>query len=93
MQRKQEDFNKLWHNDYWVDKNVIKAEEFDYSGIDSLKTFDGTHPKVMEKRIEKKNWKFDYDLSKNSISWKEWGKQKLKQYFGLDFTYKNYKKI
>jgi len=93
MQRKQEDFNKLWHDDYWVDTHVVKAEEFDYSGIDSLKFFDGTQPKIMQARIKQQNWKFDYDLSKNSISWKEWGKQKLKSYFGLDFSYKNYKKI
>ena len=25
MQRKQENFSKLWHNDQWVDKNVVKA--------------------------------------------------------------------
>jgi hypothetical protein len=93
MQRKQEDFNKLWHDDYWVDSNVIKAEEFDYSKIDSLKLFDKTQPKIMHQRIKQQNWKFDYDLSKNSISWKEWGKQKLKSYFNLDFSYKNYKKI
>ena len=44
MQKKQEDFNKLWHDDQWVDKNVIKADEFDYSNIDVLKKFTGTHP-------------------------------------------------
>ncbi|MCD6062385.1 MAG: glycosyl transferase, partial [Flavipsychrobacter sp.] len=47
MQRKQEQFNKLWHEDDWVEKNVIKAVEFDYAGnIDALKLFQGTHPKV-----------------------------------------------
>ncbi|MDD4149942.1 MAG: hypothetical protein PHE33_07920 [Bacteroidales bacterium] len=47
MQRKQEEFNKLWHDDDWVNANVRKADEFDYSEIDVLKSFDGTHPKVM----------------------------------------------
>jgi hypothetical protein len=93
MQKKQEDFNKLWHDDQWVDKNVIKADEFDYSNIDVLKKFTGTHPKVMQDRIEKINWKFDYDLSCNKMKFKD----KLKLFFsklGCDIgQYKNYKLI
>ena len=53
---KQKNFNKLWHSDEWVDKNVSKSDEFDYSTIDSLKLFEGTHPEVMRKRIENINW-------------------------------------
>jgi hypothetical protein len=90
MQRKQEDFNKLWHSDEWVNKNVIKAEAFDYSGIDRLQRFNKTHPLVMQHRILRQNWVFDYDLSHNSTSWKEWAKQQLKDRLGLDFFYKNY---
>ena len=45
MQRKQEELNKLWHDDNWIDKNVLKAEEFDYSQIDSLMKFTSSHPK------------------------------------------------
>ncbi|MGE4288008.1 MAG: hypothetical protein AB7E36_04915 [Salinivirgaceae bacterium] len=41
MQRKQESFHKLWHNDEWLDKNVAKAEVFDYSQIDALKKIPG----------------------------------------------------
>ncbi len=50
-------FHKLWHNDEWVEKNIIPAEKFDYSQIDSLAHFNGTHPGVMEKRILSSNWK------------------------------------
>lgn len=93
MQQKQEEFNKLWHSDDWVDQHVIKAEEFDYSRIDTLQKFTASHPKVMQARIQQKNWQFDYDLSKNASSWKERGKQLAKRYFGLDFSYKNYEII
>lgn len=93
MQRKQEDFNKLWHDDQWVNQHVVKAKEFDYSGIDRLERFVHTHPKVMQERIRHQNWQFDYDLSHNSISWKEWAKHQLKDRLGLDFFYKNYIKI
>ena len=71
MQRKRENTLKFWHNDEWMNKNVYKAEEFDFSQIDALNRFEGTHPKVMQKRIQSRNWKFDYDLSYNRLSLKD----------------------
>lgn len=93
MQRKQEDFNKLWHDDHWVDKNVQKSDTFDYSAVDSLKRFKETHPKVMLPRIERKNWKFDYDMSFNNLSLRYRAKSFLKDYLGIEIGYKNYIKI
>ena len=91
MQKKQEEFNKLWHDDEWIDKNVRKADEFDYSEIDVLKKFEGTHPQVMEKRLNRVNWKFDYDLSCNKMKFKDKLKKFLENY-GFSFgQYKNYK--
>ncbi len=91
MQKKQEEFNKLWHDDEWIDKNVRKADEFDYSEIDVLKKFEGTHPQVMEKRLNRVNWKFDYDLSCNKMKLKDKLKKFLENY-GFSFgQYKNYK--
>ena len=77
MQGKQENFNKYWHNDEWIEKNVAKAHEFDYSQVDALSRFTGTHPGVMQECIQRINWKFDFDLSKNSFSRKE----KIKRFF------------
>jgi len=91
MQKKQENFNKYWHDDKWIDKNIFKAEEFDYTrNLSSLKVFEGTHPKVMQKRIEAKNWKFDYDISFNKTGCKDKMKTLLRNYLGLDFSYRNY---
>lgn len=93
MQKKQESFHKLWHNDNWLNENIVKAEEFDYSEIDILQIFRGTHPLVMKDRIERKNWVFDYDISKNKRRFKD----KLKLFFekmGITWgQYKNYKII
>jgi glycosyltransferase involved in cell wall biosynthesis len=61
QQHKQEHFNKLWHDDAWMEKNIPQANVFDYSQIDSLAHFDGTHPAVMRDRIHRKNWEFDFD--------------------------------
>jgi hypothetical protein len=94
MQGKQENFNKYWHNDEWIDKNVAKAGEFDYSQVDALSHFTGTHPEVMHERISKKNWKFDFDLSKNELSGKEKVKRFIERVTGVRIMeYKNYKII
>jgi hypothetical protein len=44
--------------------------EFDYSGIDSLTRFTGTHPQVMKERIARINWKFEHDIAKKNVSLK-----------------------
>jgi hypothetical protein len=90
MQAKQRSFQKLWHPDDWVEKKVAKADEFDYSEIDRLEFFSGTHPEVMQKRITQANWKFDHDISKNRITLKERAKEWVFLCFGWDLNYKNY---
>jgi len=91
MQRKQENFNKYWHDDQWIDDNVAKADEFDYANhVRELNRFTDGHPEVMKKRIEEKNWKFDYDISINN---KKSGKDKMKSFLkrlGIDTSYRNY---
>jgi hypothetical protein len=61
MQAKQKTFHKLWHDDEWVEKNIATVDEFDYSSIESVSLFEGTHPKVMEERLKRLNWKFSFD--------------------------------
>ena len=91
MQRKQETFHKLWHDDDWVEQNVVKTDAFDYSKeVNELLRFNGSHPQVMQKRIAKKNWKFDHDISMNKKSVKDKIKLLLKR-LGIDFEYKNYR--
>ncbi len=93
MMAKQKTFQKLWHDDNWVEKHVANSDEFDYSGIDVLKKFEDTHPVVMKDRIKRSNWKFERDLNYNILTKKEKAKSFLKAYFGLDFSYKNYKVV
>ena len=90
MQFKQEDFSKLWHNDEWISKNIENAQVFEYEKhISQLSSFDGDHPLVMKERIERLNWKFEYEISKNSRSFKDFLKDNL-LLIGLNFNYKNY---
>jgi len=91
QQAKQETFNKLWHDDNWVNKNVLKSEEFDYSNIDSLELFSDIHPKVMLDRIQNKNWQFEHNLSFRKYSPKERFKRFLEKLVGYRMgEYKNY---
>ncbi len=68
MMRKQKTFHKMWHDDKWMKINVPDGNEFDYSQIDSLKHFTGTHPTVMSERIQNKNWKFSFDPTQKKLS-------------------------
>jgi hypothetical protein len=70
QQAKQESFNKLWHNDAWMEKKIPKVDHFDYSKIDSLKRFNGSHPQVMKERIDRMNWQFSFDPTKKQLSLK-----------------------
>lgn len=93
MRRKQVAFSQLYHDDRWMEENIPREEDFDYSQIDSLVRFEGTHPKVMEERIRRLNWAFDHDLSKNRLTFRE----RLKRLASLLLfgyrvgEYKNYK--
>ncbi len=90
MQRKQENFNKYWHDDQWVEEHVVKADEFDYEGhVRRLERFNGDHPAVMRERIREKNWKFDYDISRHKKTTKDRMKGFLKL-LGIDTSYRNY---
>jgi hypothetical protein len=68
QQAKQQSFHKMWHDDAWMEKNVPKVEQFDYSSVDSLAHFTETHPSVMHERVRRQNWKFAFDPTK-----KKWG--------------------
>jgi len=64
QQAKQRNFHKMWHDDQWMAEKIPDVSEFDYSNIDLLKRFEGSHPQVMQKRIDAMNWRFNFDPTK-----------------------------
>jgi hypothetical protein len=68
QQAKQESFNRYWHDERWMEKNIPKTGAFDYSGIDSLARFQESHPLIMQERIQKQNWQFSFDPSEKKFS-------------------------
>ncbi len=94
QQAKQETFNKLWHTDEWMKKNIPQVDKFDYSTIDSLQHFTGTHPKLMQERINKMNWKFSFDPTQKKLSAKQRFLMFIEKTFGWRIgEYKNYKVV
>jgi len=90
MQRKQESFHKLWHDDAWLEKNIKVATAFDYEDhIHELARFEGTHPQWIAARIAERNWTFQTDISRNKKSLKNKIKDILKA-IGIDTHYANY---
>lgn len=94
QQAKQQNFNKLWHDDQWVDQHIDQVDEFDYSNIDSLARYNGTHPKVMQNRIAKTNWEFSFDPTQQNLSLKHRLKKTLADKAGIRLgQYKNYRLV
>jgi len=92
--QKQQTFNKYWHDDQWMQQNIPSAAKFDYSNIDSLTRFTGTHPAVMNERIARKNWQFDFDISRSRFTLKEKISGFIEKLTGYrPGEYKNYRKI
>ena len=90
MQRKQERFHKLWHDDAWLEKNIKEAEAFDYEDhIHELARFDGKHPQWINERLSERNWNFDVDISRRKRTLKNRLKNILK-WMGIDTNYANY---
>ena len=99
MQDKFRDFGQYWsdeqsHNQ-WKQQQAASKKEFDYSNIDSLTIFEGTHPGVMKERISNENWDFKYDIKKKNFkNFKHRFLYVLQQSFGIrPFEYRNYHKI
>lgn len=93
MQEKDRTLSQYWHSDEYLEKHK-SAEEFDYSGVDSLAKFTGTHPKVMQERIDKINWTFEHDISKKNLKFKYRILYWIEKKFGWRIgEYKNYKII
>jgi hypothetical protein len=94
LNNKIRNFNKFYHDDSWMQQHMPETYVFDYSNADRLTKFTGTHPKVMQKRIDLTGWKID--LSAKPIQ-KDMGLrrkllQKIEDWTGWRIgEYKNYK--
>ena len=64
-------FEKLYDNNIMARKiSKEETDHFDYTDIDSLTRFSGSHPDVMKQRISRKNWTFEHDISRKNFTLK-----------------------
>lgn len=93
MLKKQKNVSRFWkeESDEWK-QYMEQGDYFNFDDFDSLVQFNGTHPSVMQERINKKNWELTIDLSKKRFSLKNkflyWFERKT----GIrPFSFKNYR--
>lgn len=56
---KQRYVHRFWHDDAWIEAQAQKEKP--YNMQEFLVPFTGTHPAVMQKRIQSRSWEFPYD--------------------------------
>jgi hypothetical protein len=92
QQRKQLNFNRLWHSDDKVRDMVGAAAVYSYDGSEPLERYMGTHPAVMLPRIGAVNWRFEGDPEQIRWAWKDRLSRFVEQKTGWrPGEYKNYK--
>ena len=94
MTEKIRGLSYFWHTDQELDQQQPANLAFDYSGIDSLTLFEGTHPKVIQSRINNMSWAFDFDIKQKKYSLKNLFLIKLEKLTGWRIgEYRNYNRI
>ncbi len=94
MQKKMKNFHSLWHSKDWIDENVSDETEYDFSGMDSLELFSGSHPTVMKERIEKSSIQFNPKIQKIKKGFKRSFLDLIEKLTGYRIgEYKNYRII
>jgi hypothetical protein len=89
MMNKLKNASSFYEDLDWV-KKISSGHKFDYSSIDALKLFTGTHPGIMKEHIDRKNWHFDHDISFNKLSLRYKGKIFMRKYLGINTFYENF---
>lgn len=74
-------------------EQIALEKEFNYGAeYDALARFEGTHPAVMQARIQRLNWKMEVDLKKINMKLKYRFLYKIEKWFGVRlFEYRNYR--
>jgi glycosyltransferase involved in cell wall biosynthesis len=94
MMKKQKNVSPYWLNDEEMKRVLAVPDAWDFEAYDSLEKFSGTHPQVMQDRIQQKNWQLELDVTRKKFSLKD----RLLYYFekmtGIrPFDFRNYRII
>lgn len=85
---------KFWADEEKTDALKPQLDNFDYSEIDSLTNFNGTHPAVMQARISHVNWQFNFNIKEKKTSLKTRFRNWVEKLTGWRIgEYRNYRLI
>jgi len=92
---KLNNFYGLWNGEGYAAPTLSAKDQFDFfKNVDSVSLFKGTHPAVMKKRIEEKNWTLDLDTNTKKFSFKDKILYNLERLTGKRlFRFRNYTRI
>ena len=94
QQKKRNYALKSFYKEIPEDQYQTQEDVFDYHLVDILKRFEGTHPQVLQERIEKVDWHFNPDISINRLSLKNRFRLWMLRHFNyMPWEYRNYKII
>ena len=94
MKAKLDYKEELYQGKTYSETQTEPPENFALGLVNALEKFTGTHPMVMQDRIKRLNWHFDYTMASNKLSGKDKLKNLLEKIFRRRFfDYKNYKII
>lgn len=92
MMQKQKHVSKYWHKDEDLESMLANPDFWNFNDFDSLQKFTGTHPKVMQDRIAKQNWRVELDISRKKFSFKERLLYRFEKLTGIrPFDFRNYR--
>ncbi len=93
MMQKQRNLGKFWRTDEEWQNHLTESDLWDFNNeFDSLAKFTGTHPAVMQERINKQNWNIEMNINQKHFSFKNRLLYYIERTTGKRlFDYRNYK--
>ncbi len=92
MRSKYLHFSEFWQESLHEKEKLRAQEVFDFNEFDSLVRFDGTHPAVMQERIDRINWQVALDVTRKKFSVKDRFLYFIEKHTGIRlFEYRNYR--
>jgi hypothetical protein len=91
IKAKIKNFTALYFSGEKLEEELNKVTDFDYTEIDEVRKFDGTHPEIMQELVNRLNWHVQLDESKIRYDFKDFLLYQIEKKFGYRlFEYRNY---
>ena len=91
MKVKQKAIMKYFHDEEFIESTIGEKEEYDYAMLNAyLEPFEGTHPKLIQEKVNAMDWAVDLSLYRSKPRPKDTAKNFLRKYLNINLDYANY---